>query len=94
MINFRSYLNSLPFLEKSVLEYQSNFVMNQLLTPYPNPVITESTLIVLYHGYEGNLNVINHPASTPVGDSFLVAGRELGFNVTDPNGARPTGKTI
>ncbi len=39
-----------------------------------------------YHGKEGYLNVQNARYKTPLVDAFLKAGREMGYENSDPNG--------
>nr|XP_050039446.1 glucose dehydrogenase [FAD, quinone]-like [Dermacentor andersoni] len=44
-----------------------------------------------YHGYGGELTVSSTPFQTPALHAFLKAGKELGYEVNDHNGARQTG---
>lgn len=38
-----------------------------------------------YHGYDGYLDVTTPPYATPLKDSFLKAGQELGYDLIDYN---------
>ncbi|KAL0269841.1 UNVERIFIED_CONTAM: hypothetical protein PYX00_007440 [Menopon gallinae] len=44
-----------------------------------------------YRGTKGYLNINRPPWTTPLADAFLDAGRELGYEVKDPNGPEQIG---
>ena len=48
--------------------------------------------ILEYHGSAGPLSVVDSYRSPTLTNSFLGAARELGFKVTDVNGAQQQGK--
>ncbi|XP_014357254.2 glucose dehydrogenase [FAD, quinone] [Papilio machaon] len=44
-----------------------------------------------HHGVGGYLTVQDAPYNTPIGAAFLQAGEEMGYDITDVNGAQQTG---
>ncbi|XP_044735200.1 glucose dehydrogenase [FAD, quinone]-like [Chrysoperla carnea] len=47
-----------------------------------------------YHSTGGYLTITEPPFRTPLAHAFLDAGRELGYNISNPNGARQLGFSI
>ena len=44
-----------------------------------------------FRGHSGNLNINHPPWRSPLGKLFLESGREMGFDITDPNGEKQIG---
>lgn len=49
---------------------------------------------VEYHGFGGPLAVEDKSWYTPLLNGFLKAGRQLGYNVIDPNGPEMIGELV
>lgn len=47
-----------------------------------------------YYGRDGPITVIGEPKTGKLSQAFLEGGRELGFDVVEPNGPQQMGKLL